>query len=208
MNPFRACLLLCFMSLPVLAGAAPAAMTLEQISTRMAKPAVLRGQFEQAKTVQGFRNPLRSSGTFVVARDHGVIWQTEKPFASELVVTADQIRSRQADGSQRVEVDAGQQPAMRSINEVMFSLISGDMKSLARVFKVEPVATEGPGWQLRLTPRSRMLERAFTELQLHGGRHVQQVEIVEASGDRTRIQFKNLSESPTTLRSDEADRFE
>ena len=200
-------LLLCMLVLPAMAGPV-AAPTVEQIGARVAKPQVLRGQFEQTKTVKGFRNPLRSTGSFVVARDHGVIWKTEKPFASELVITADQIRSRQADGSQRVEVDASQQPAMRSFNAVMFSLISGDMTSLAKVFRIEPVATGTAAWQLRLTPRSRMLERAFTELQLQGDRHVSHVDIVEASGDRTRIVFKALTESPSSLRAEEASRFE
>lgn len=203
-----AVLLLCAWLLPVVAVAADPAPTLDAITARLANPVVLRGQFEQSKTVVGFRNPLRSEGRFVVARDRGVIWQTDKPFASELVVTAAQIRSRQPDGSVRVEVDASQQPAMRSVNTVLFALISGDLQSLQRLFQVTPLAMDEEGWQLRLTPRSRMLARAFSSLTLHGDRHVRVVEIVEAGGDRARIQFRQLSELPAALRDDEAARFD
>ena len=38
--------------------------------------------------------------------------------------------------------------------------------------------------------------------------HVRVVEIVEAGGDRTRIQFRQLSELPAALRDDEAARFD
>ena len=80
----------------------------DAITQAVARPDVLRGQFTQQKQVSGFKNPLRSQGQFVVARQHGVIWTTLKPFPSEVVITADRILSRQRDGSTRVELDARQ----------------------------------------------------------------------------------------------------
>lgn len=179
----------------------------DAVAASVARPDVLRGQFVQEKQVSGFRNPLRSQGRFVVARKHGVIWTTLKPFPSELVVTADRILSRQRDGSRRVELDARQQPALRSVNAVMFALMSGDVQALSSQFRV--VATrEGQGWRLLLTPKSPMLAKAFRSLSLQGDRYVREVEIVEASDDRTRIRFSDLSETPATLAADEARRFD
>ena len=108
------CVLL-LLAVPRVQAADPA---IDAITQTVARPDVLRGQFSQEKQVSGFKNPLRSQGRFVVARQHGVIWSTLKPFPSEVVVTADRILSRQRDGSTRVELDARQQPAMRSVNEV------------------------------------------------------------------------------------------
>lgn len=179
----------------------------EAITATMARPDVLRGQFTQEKQVSGFSNPLRSQGRFVVAREHGVIWTTLKPFPSEVVVTADRILSRQRDGSTRVELDARQQPALRSVNAVMFALMSGDVQALSSQFNVA-ATREGRGWRLHLTPKSSMLARAFRSLTLHGDRHVREVEIVEANDDRTRIRFSEMSEAPATLDADEARRFD
>ncbi|QXQ02417.1 outer membrane lipoprotein carrier protein LolA [Stenotrophomonas indicatrix] len=181
----------------------------DAITQAVARPDVLRGQFTQEKQVSGFKNPLRSQGQFVVARKHGVIWSTLKPFPSEVVVTADRILSRQRDGSTRVELDARQQPAMRSVNAIMFALMSGDVQALSSQFNVEATREgQGQGWRLKLTPKSAMLAKAFQSLTLQGDRYVRQVEIIEANQDRTRIQFTALSEAPAALNADEARRFE
>ncbi len=199
--------LLCALLLTVapLVHAADAAV--DAITQAVARPDVLRGQFTQEKQVSGFRNPLRSQGQFVVARQHGVIWTTLKPFPSEVVVTADRILSRQRDGSTRVELDARQQPAMRSVNAIMFALMSGDVQALSSQFNVQ-ASREGQGWRLKLTPKSAMLAKAFESLTLQGDRYVRQVEIVEANKDRTQIQFSALSEAPASLSADEARRFD
>jgi len=198
---------LCTLLLAVVPHVRAADAAVEAITQGVARPDVLRGQFTQEKQVSGFRNPLRSQGRFVVARQHGVIWTTLKPFPSELVVTADRILSRQRDGSTRVELDAREQPALRSVNAIMFALMSGDVQALSSQFNVA-ASREGQGWQLRLTPKSPMLAKAFASLTLQGDRYVRRVEIVEANTDRTQIQFSALSEAPATLSADEARRFD
>jgi outer membrane lipoprotein-sorting protein len=187
------------------AGAADDAM--QAIAREVARPAVLRGEFSQEKQVAGFRNPLRSQGRFVVARERGVIWTTLKPFPSEMVITAERILSRQPDGSTRVELDAREQPAMRSVNAILFALMSGDVQALSSQFTVD-AQRDAEGWTLALTPKSPMLAKAFSALQLRGDRYVRQVDIVEASKDRTRLTFTALTEAPATLAADEAARLD
>jgi outer membrane lipoprotein-sorting protein len=179
----------------------------QAIARDVARPAVLRGEFSQEKQVAGFRNPLRSQGRFVVARERGVIWTTLKPFPSEMVITAERILSRQPDGSTRVELDAREQPAMRSVNAILFALMSGDVQALSGQFTVD-AQRDAKGWTLSLTPRSPMLAKAFSALQLRGDRYVRQVDIVEASKDRTRLTFSALTEAPATLAADEAARLD
>ncbi|MEN5427048.1 outer membrane lipoprotein carrier protein LolA [Stenotrophomonas pennii] len=187
------------------AGAAEDAV--QAIARDVARPAVLRGEFSQEKQVAGFRNPLRSQGRFVVARDRGVIWTTLTPFPSEMVITAERILSRQPDGSARVELDAREQPAMRSVNAILFALMSGDVQALSSQFTVA-AQRDAKGWTLALTPKSPMLAKAFSSLQLRGDRYVRQVDIVEASKDRTRLTFSALTEAPATLAADEAARLD
>lgn len=209
MNPLLRlpCLLLCALLLVAASQAYAADPAVEAVTRAVAQPEVLRGQFTQEKQVSGFTHPLRSQGRFVVARQQGVIWTTLKPFPSEVVVTADRILSRQRDGSTRVELDARQQPAMRSVNAIMFALMSGDVQALSSQFNVA-ASREGQGWRLRLTPKSAMLAKAFESLTLQGDRYVREVEIVEASKDRTQIHFSALTEAPASLSADEAHRFD
>lgn len=190
---------------PVLA-APPADVNL--VKQRVAKVGVLRGEFTQEKQVAGFQNPLRSQGTFVLAQDHGVIWTTRKPFPSEVVVTRDRILSRQRDGSTRVELDGRQQPAMRSVNAIMFALMSGDVQALSAQFTVKVETLPDNGWRMQLQPRSAMLGKVFSGLTLQGDRYVRTVEIREANQDITRIQFSGLRDSPAALSAEEGARFE
>lgn len=180
---------------------------LAEVRSQVAQVPLLRGEFSQEKQVAGFRNPLRSNGRFLLVRDKGVVWSTTAPFPSDIVITQDRILSRQRDGSRRVEVDGRQQPGLRSVNAMMFALMSGDMKALTSTFEVkpEPVAR---GWKMTLVPRSRQVAQAFTSVRLSGDRYVREVELREANGDLTRLRFSGMSESPATLSRDEAARFE
>ncbi|UBB27021.1 outer membrane lipoprotein carrier protein LolA [Pseudoxanthomonas japonensis] len=194
------------------AGAWPpsarAADDLAVIQQRVAQVEVLRGQFEQEKRITGFKNPLRSQGWFVVARQKGVIWTTEKPFPSEMVITRDRILSRQRDGSQRVEVDGREQPALRSVNAMMFALVSGDVAALSSRFETRVQALPDNGWRLGLKPRSAALAKAFARIELSGDRYVREVRIEEANGDSTLLRFSALKDTPATLAADEARRFD
>ena len=200
-------LLLVLASAPAV-GTFAAPDPLAQVRTQVAQVPLLRGHFSQEKRVAGFRNPLRSNGRFLLAREKGVVWTTVAPFPSEIVITRDRIVSRQRDGSSRVEVDGRQQPGLRTVNAMMFALMSGDMKALTTTFDVKSEPADGKGWRMTLSPRSRQLAQAFTSVRLAGDRYVREVELREANGDVTRLRFDDMSESPATLTRDEAIRFD
>lgn len=199
---------LCVLLMLAMVAPALAVTDVEAVKQRVAKVDVLRGEFTQEKQVAGFKNPLRSQGRFVLAQDHGVIWTTLKPFPSEVVVTRDRILSRQSDGSSRVELDGRQQPAMRSVNAIMFALMSGDAQALSAQFTVKVEVLPGNAWKMQLTPRSAMLGKVFAQLTLSGDRYVREVQINEANQDVTRIHFTGMSDTPATLSTDEGRRFE
>lgn len=199
---------LCVLVMLAVVAPAWAATDVDVVKQRVAKVDVLRGEFTQEKQVAGFKNPLRSQGRFVLAQAHGVIWTTLKPFPSEVVVTRDRILSRQRDGSSRVEMDGRQQPAMRSVNAIMFALMSGDAQALSAQFTVKVEVLPGNAWKMQLTPRSAMLGKVFAQLTLSGDRYVREVQISEANQDVTRIHFAGMSETPATLSADEGGRFE
>jgi len=191
-----------------LAPAARAADDLSLVQQRVAQVEVLRGGFEQEKRIAGFKNPLRSQGSFLVARGKGVVWTTLKPFPSEVVITGDRILSRQRDGSTRVEVDGREQPALRSVNAMMFALVSGDVAALSSRFDTQVQARAGNAWTLALTPKSAALAKAFRRITLDGDRYVREVDIEEANGDHTHLRFVDLSQTPAQLSADEARRFD
>lgn len=172
-----------------------AAQTAATVRAQLARPAVLRGEFEQEKQLQGFRNPLKSSGDFLLLRELGIAWNTRKPFASSTRLTRDKLLARLPDGSTQVLIDAKASPGMAAVNALLMALVAGDLDALATRFTLKETRRED-GWSLTLQPRDPALKQAFQRIVLEGDRHVHSVDILEPGGDRTRIRFTGLREAP------------
>jgi len=67
-------------SAPASSASGSAGDPLRLIHDRLKTAPVLKGEFEQTKTLKGFRNALVSKGEFLVARGQGVWWHTREPF--------------------------------------------------------------------------------------------------------------------------------
>jgi outer membrane lipoprotein-sorting protein len=187
--------------------AAPAADVARLLHERLKVAPVLKGEFEQTKTLKGFRNPLVSRGEFLVARGQGVWWHTLQPFESTLVVTKTRLFTRNADGSAGNLMDAQAEPGLQQVNELIFSLLAADLDVLADKFTVAAQPVGAAGWTLTLTPRDPNLAKFLVRATLSGERDVQAVRIEEARGDSTQIRFSRQVPSGA-LAPDEAARFQ
>lgn len=182
---------------------AHAADLLDQVAARMQPVPVLRGAFTQERVLAGFSAPLRSGGSFIAARERGVLWSTEQPFPSLLIITADAIRER-VDGEQSFEIDASREPALRQINQILLALLQGDLAGLRAQFSVTGEINDS--WQLRLTPLAQVAE-LIGQIELHGNTQVESVTIHERNGDRSRVEFRDVR-GDVSLTAEEAARFD
>jgi hypothetical protein len=189
------------------AASAPAADFVGLIHQRLQVSPVLKGEFEQSKTLKGFKNPLVSHGEFLVARGQGVWWHTLRPFESTLVVTKTRLFTRAADGSADNLMDAQTEPGLKQVNELIFSLLAADLDVLADRFVVAAQAVGANGWTLTLTPRDPNIAKFLVRATLAGERDVQSVRIEEARGDVTQIRFSHQVPSGA-LAADEAARLQ
>jgi hypothetical protein len=178
-----------------------------QVRRRLRDDAVVRGEFEQRKTVKGFKNPLLSRGDFLMARGRGAVWRTREPFASTLVVTKDRLLTRQADGSVVNQLDARNEPALRAINETLFALLASDLQALEQRFRIEGELQGGESWRLTLQPREAALARWLGRIEMEGDRFVRAVRLFEAQGDASAIRFSQHASADALTREEEG-RFE
>ena len=186
--------------------ASTAQALLAQVRQRVLDAPVVRGQFTQRKTVQGFKQPLQSSGDFVVARGKGIAWQVRQPFASTLIVKPDSLLSRAADGSVAMQMKAQDEPVLRTINAMLFAVMAADLAQLSQYFEVTG-QVQASGWKLHLVPRDPMLAQWLQSVDLRGQQFVQEVLLQEARGDRSQIQIQNPS-AEQALRAQDASLFD
>jgi len=177
-----------------------------EIRARLAQPEVLRGEFEQSKSVPGFAKPLVSRGDFLVSRERGVLWRTREPFASELRLTRKEIQARQG-GAVSFKLEADKEPAVKMINGLMFALLAGDVAQLGELFSLNG-QVQAKSWQLKLAPKQAALASLLSRIELQGDSHVRRIHIDEANGDQTQIRFSQQSSEPAQLSATERARFD
>ena len=182
--------------------AAQAAAPVAQIGAMLAKPEQLCGRFDQVKHLAGMKKPLASSGRFCVVAGKGVLWRTLKPFPNTLRLKRDEIVHMQGDRV-AMRLDATQEPTVRMINGVLFSLLGGDLAQLESLFDVDG-SVSGNSWKVALKARSPALARAIGAISLDGGAYVRSIQMNEASGDRTSIEFSELKTGPGAVLPEEA----
>lgn len=190
MKPFFA------LMLSLLSLSAHAADLVKDVRARLVDAPLVRGQFEQKKTVAGFKKPLVSKGDFLLARDQGVLWNTRTPFASTLTVTRKSLSAQQGTGGAAYHLDSAKEPALAAVNELLFALLSGDVAALQKRFKVEGELVGTAGWKLELTPTDAGLARVFKHIHLEGDGYVRQVQLDETRGDSSVISFEQLAQTP------------
>jgi outer membrane lipoprotein-sorting protein len=181
---------------------AQAAAPIAKIQSMLAKPEQLCGRFEQTKQLAGMKKPLASSGRFCVVAGKGVLWRTLKPFPSTLRLTRDEIVNYQGERV-AMRLQATQEPTVRMINGVLFSLLAGDLGQLESLFEVDGSAA-ADSWKVALKAKNPALARAIGAISLDGGAYVRSIHMVEQSGDRTDIVFSDIKTGAGAVLPEEA----
>lgn len=164
------------------------AFSAAELTQTLQKPAHVQGAFTQQRFLKSLDKPMTTHGRFVLVPKQGLLWQMNKPFESRLRVRADGIR--QWNGSQWT-ADAKAANQNRQIR-LFLDLLGGNTAGLEQQFTLKAAGT-AQNWTLELIPKTAMMRQVFTRIELQGDSLVRRIELAERQGDRTVIQFKDLS---------------
>ena len=162
------------------------AFDLQQLSDQLARPQVIHGDFIQEKHLRALPKPLTSTGTFVLAKDHGLLWQLNTPLKQDYRITALGIARRNGSEWQMLPGKS----AGAEQNRLFLAVLQGDSSGLARDFELR-LQGQPTQWTLTLTPRSLLLKQVFTQINIDGGELVQRIELQETQGDSTVLKLQN-----------------
>lgn len=182
----------------LLAAAPVWADPVADIQKRLLQPALARGRYEQEKWVSGFAKPLKSTGDYLLLRGKGVLWRTLTPFASQLALTRDAIRS------DAVQLDATKEPSVRVVTTLMLALLDGNLAALEGAFQVQAELLGASGWRAQLQPRSPALAKLFQRIEIEGDRQLRRIHLLEAQGDRSVIRLEEQQREPAAPNAEEA----
>lgn len=167
------------------------AFDLQQLSEQLAKPDVIHGQFIQEKHLRALPQPLISKGSFVLAKNHGLLWLLKTPLQQDYRISANGIARRDDNGWQLLP----NKSAGAEQNRLFLAVLQGDSSGLQRDFELA-LSGDAQQWKLTLSPRSLLLKQVFKQINIDGGALVQTIELLETQGDSTvlRMQDSNANQ--------------
>jgi len=169
---------------------------------------MLHGRFVQERHLAGFSKPLRSEGRFVLVPGRGLIWASEKPFDSTVVITPAGILQL-VGGKEAMRLPASRLPVVARLYDILSWAMSGNAAALQRDFTVERGADAG-GWHLMLRP-AHSGDPGLGQLQsiaLGGRTLVEEVAIRKEAGDEDRLAFAEQRVEPVRLTAEESALFD
>jgi hypothetical protein len=167
------------------------------------KGQILRGRFEQFRTLKGFGAPLKSAGSFTLAVERGLIWRGETPFAMMTIMTRNGLIQR-SEGGGVTQLPAAQVPFMTQLYNMLGGALGGDWGAMGSTFTIARKDTKN-GWQLTLTPSQQ--DSSGVPLQsivVNGRQNVDDVVMARPNGDQDRIVFAQQRITSEDLTGEEA----
>lgn len=158
----------------------------------------LTGHFVQERHLTGLAAPLRSEGRFVLAAGKGLVWHSEQPFDTAVVITPAGLLQL-VDGKEVQRLPAARLPFLARLYDMLGGALGGDWGALARDFAVE--RNDGAaGWTIVLKPLhpDDLGAAPLQSITVSGGGFVDTIEIRRPNGDWDRLAFsdENRSSAP------------
>lgn len=151
----------------------------------------LKGNFIQTKTVGSSGRKLESSGKVQIDPQRGIVWYTEKPYSSVLVVGSTSLVQKTGDGKP-VRLDMSKNRIYIHIAQAMESIFFGDFSTMQKSFNCGFVKNSDGTWFIRLSPKEKILSSFISEIVIEGKSQIKSLLLEEASGDSILYRFENL----------------
>lgn len=179
--------------------ASTGALTLDALARGLSRHEIVSGTFTQERTLKGFPKPLQSSGRFVFAAGKGVLWATEKPFPSEVLLSEKALSTRNDYGTETLS--AADIPQLEVVNRFVMELVSGRYEALDDAFTTVLTGTAAD-WRLALDPKAGFVKSVFSSIEVSGDEYPRAITLVTKDGETTRVRLadqKPLEAVPEAL---------
>ncbi len=184
------------------------AETFESVCKNLSEHPNMTGNFSQIKTISAVNRSMKSSGTFIFSLN-GIMWKTEKPFPSTMVVGMTSVKQTLANGKETV-IDASSNQIFTSISTTLSAMFSGNSDVLQNNFDVD-FNFSGSDWTAVLSPKDNMVKKILTSLSISGkatatSADLNSIVMKESSGDTITYNFSD-QKYPKELNADEKSYF-
>ncbi|AUD79960.1 hypothetical protein CW740_12130 [Kangiella profundi] len=159
--------------------------TLESIAAKLNEQAKL-SQFVQTKKVTILKKPLISKGYLLITDNNQVVWQTQEPIKSTLLIGQQSLKQFNKNDQSVMSPANNNQKMSQLISTTFMAILAGNFEKLDNHFSVALDCTESR-WSIELEASSNEMKPIITNINISGQNHIELLSFTEASGDSTRL---------------------
>jgi outer membrane lipoprotein-sorting protein len=164
----------------------------------------LKTEFTQEKRMAMFKEKMVMKGRIYLQKPNKIAWHVDSPIRYSVLITDKFIRQWDADTDKVQEISLTKNPIFQNILNQMNVWFSGDYGSMLdsnsiRIVKREPLVIE---FLPKETNIAKKVIKSITVTFRTDQKYLQQIRIVEVSGDVTTISFANSQLNPLLNNSD------
>jgi len=152
----------------------------------------LESSFIQEKNLDVISEKIISRGKFYFKKDDKLRWEYTEPFPYLIIMNGDKVLIK--DEKKENRFDASSNKIFTEINSIMLGSIRGTILNEDKKFKID--FRENDQYHLvKMSPLSQQVITYITEIRIYFNKvshHVSRLEMVEASGDYTKIEFTGM----------------
>lgn len=196
------------MSQVAVAAPEPQPENLQGYMTALGKKAsdfrTLKTEFTQEKRMAMFKEKMVMKGRIYLQKPNRIAWHVDSPIRYSVLITDKLIRQWDADTNKVQEISLTKNPIFQNILNQMSVWFSGDYGSMlesnnVRIVKREPLVIEFLPKENNI---AKKVIKSITVTFRADQKYLQQIRIVEVSGDVTTISFANSLLNPALNNSD------
>ena len=154
------------------------------------------GDFKQTKAVKGSSRTFVSTGRIQIATGYGIVWYTEKPYASMLVVGKNVLIQKIRDG-EPTHLDMAENPIYTQIATSLECVFSADFTVMSQMFTTY-LSGDSSLWELRLVPKSKSVASFMESIEMKGSDRFESLTLYETTGDSITYEFSGLENRELT----------
>lgn len=148
---------------------------------------LLKTTFKQKRFLQGISQPIESLGELIVLGNKGIIWNTNSPFPSTVLITPL--------GLYQI-VDHAPMTVLKTDNNAMMSMIStiltGSFIEGVKDFEIKALPHPNKKkWEIELIPKEKKMKSFINSIKIEGAQYVQSIVIQRTNGDKDLIVIEN-----------------
>jgi len=155
------------------------------------KTNTIKSDFIQEKNLSFLSEKIISKGLFYFKKENKIRWQYTEPFDYLIIINDDKIYIKDEDRESKYEMASNK--IFKEINKIITGCVQGEILYNDKEYKIEYYENDN-FYYVKLTPYSEKMKEFLSNINIYFNKKdfsVSKLEMIELSGDYTKIEFIN-----------------